>query len=74
MDLGGKSIIRNINREDEQCVLEYHKRGWTGSDAFKVDGKVLSGKKEVAFNIEGKWSDKIYLVNPKNKEDRELVF
>jgi hypothetical protein len=55
-------------------VLEYHKRGWTGSDAFKVDGQVFKGKKEVAYNIEGRWNDKVYLINPKDKNDKVCAF
>ena len=64
LDLGGKSIIRNCTT-GELAELEYHKRGWSASSAYKVDGNVLNAKKEVVFRIEGKWSETVSLVNPK---------
>ena len=65
VDIGGKSVIRNCSREGEYCELEFHKRGWSTSSAFKVDGEVYNSKKEVMFKIEGKWSEKIALINNK---------
>ena len=41
LDLGGKSVIKNC-RNGEKAVLEYHKRGWTSSSAFKVDGDLFN--------------------------------
>jgi hypothetical protein len=64
LDLGGKSVIRNLTTGD-YCELEYHKRGWSSSSAFKVDGEVYSKKKEVFFKIEGKWSEGATLTNTK---------
>lgn len=58
MDMGGKSIIRNCSNKDEQCILKYETRGWTSSNAFKVEGEVLSGK-NVEYKIGGKWSESI---------------
>jgi oxysterol-binding protein 1 len=37
LDLGGKSVIRNC-ANNEYCELEYHKRGWSSSNSFRVDG------------------------------------
>lgn len=55
-------------------ILEYHKRGWSGSDAFKVDGNLFSGNSKPDYKIDGKWSDKIYLTSTKNKDDKTCVF
>ncbi|CDW74380.1 oxysterol-binding protein [Stylonychia lemnae] len=70
VDLGGKSIIRNCSREGEYCELEFHKRGWSASSAFKLDGEVFNSRKEVIYKIEGKWSERVNLINNKtgNKE------
>jgi len=38
LDLGGKSTIRNMMRPGEICELEFHKRGWSASSFFRVDG------------------------------------
>lgn len=65
VDIGGKSVVRCTNREGDYCELEYHKRGWTSSSAFKVDGEIYNNKKEVIYKLEGKWSDKVSLVNNK---------
>jgi hypothetical protein len=67
VDLGGKSHIRCINkeREGDYAEIEFHKRGWSASSAFKLDGDVYNSRKEVIFKIEGKWSDKVWLINNK---------
>ena len=74
IDISGKSTIKNCSREGEECVLEYSKRGWYGKSAQKVVGSVFNSKKEVIYKIEGNWSSKIYLVNAKNPNDKELIF
>jgi hypothetical protein len=30
MDIGGKSIVKNLTRKGETCTLEYFKKGWSG--------------------------------------------
>jgi len=71
LDLGGKSIIRNCGKK-EYCELEYHKRGWSSSNSFKVDGDVFNEKKEVVYKIEGKWSEAVSLINPKNGQQEKI--
>lgn len=63
----------NKEREGEYVELEYHKRGWTASSAFKVDGELYSSKKEIAYKFEGKWSDKLFLINNKTGQ-KECVW
>lgn len=65
VDLGGKSIIRNCDTGD-YCQLEYHKRGWSSSNSFKVDGEVYNTKKEILYRLEGKWSEGVSIINAKN--------
>lgn len=72
LDLGSKSMIRNITTGD-YCQLEYHKRGWSSSNSFKVDGEVFSKRKELAYKVEGKWNDSVSIINSKNGH-REIIF
>lgn len=52
LDAGGKSVIRNTATGDE-AVLNFYRRGWTGSDAFKVDGKISNSKGEAIYRLNG---------------------
>eukprot|EP00347_Sterkiella_histriomuscorum_P008454 403345039 len=72
LDLGGKSVIRNCSNGD-YCQLEYHKRGWSSSNSFKVDGEVYSKKKELLYKVEGKWNQTVGIINAKNGV-KEAVF
>lgn len=60
IDIGGKSTIRNCNKEGEQCIFKYQTRGWTSSNAFKVDGEIYKGK-DIIYKIGGKWNESIGL-------------
>lgn len=72
LDLGGTSVITNLNRPKEVCHLEFHKRGWSESSYFKVDGEIYAGggakKDPVVYRLEGKWSENVHLINEKTKE------
>lgn len=74
IDLGGKSIIKNLNKPHEYCELEYHKRGWSAGSYFKIDGEIYSGpKKEVVYTFEAKWNESATLINAKTNE-KEIVW
>lgn len=68
VDLGGKSYVRccNKEREGDHVELEFHKRGWSASSAFKLDGEVFTNKKELVYKIDGKWSEKIFLTHARS--------
>lgn len=42
LDLSGKSTIRNMMKKEEYCELEFHKRGWSASSYFRVEGEIFS--------------------------------
>jgi hypothetical protein len=67
LDLSGKSTIKNMMKPQEYCELEFHKRGWSASSYFRVEGEIFSsgcGKKDTPFyRIEGKWSESATLIN-----------
>ena len=64
-------MIRNC-KTNEYCELEYHKRGWSSSNSFKVDGEVYNTKKEIMYKIEGKWSEGATMTNAKNGKKEEI--
>jgi hypothetical protein len=73
MDLSGKSTIKNMTTGDI-AILEYHKRGWTAANAFRIDGDIMNNKKEVIYKLDGGWNDKISIMNPKPKSEPEVLW
>jgi|LauGreDrversion4_2_1035121.scaffolds.fasta_scaffold245760_3 CRISPR/Cas system CMR-associated protein Cmr3 (group 5 of RAMP superfamily) len=67
LDLGGESTIKNMQRPGEICKLEFHKRGWSESTYYKVDGEIFKnggGKKDQAiYKIDAKWNKSATLTN-----------
>ena len=59
MDLGGKSIIKNLTKNGEYSELEFFKRNWNKNNAFKVQGEVFNKKKMKTYDVIGTWNDKI---------------
>ncbi len=76
LDLGGTSTIKNLSKPNEYCNLEFHKRGWSESSYYKVEGEIFNngnGKKgSPVYRIEGKWSESAVLINEKTKEKEVL--
>ena len=76
LDLGGTSTIKNMQKPNEHCVLEFHKRGWSESSYFKLDGEIYNTgtkKSSPVYRIEGKWSESAVLINEKTK-DKEVLW
>lgn len=72
--MGGKGYIRNLSCPTEQYVeIQFHKRGWQASQYYRLNGDVYSAPGVVAYRIEGKWTESIYLVDAKTGE-REIVW
>jgi hypothetical protein len=65
VDIGGKSVIKSLNRPGEYCEIEYYKRGWTSGNSFRLEGEVFNSKGEVVYKIEGRWNESIFLVDNK---------
>jgi hypothetical protein len=71
LDIGGKSIVRKCGT-NEYAELEYHKRGWSSSNSFRVDGQVFNAKKDVVYKLEGKWDNSVNLTNVKTGKKEEF--
>lgn len=68
IDLSGKSEIKNLKNPGEVCHLNYTVRGWSNHNAYKVDGTVFNASGKAVYKIEGKWNDKVYIVNVESGE------
>lgn len=74
LDAGGRGYIRNVSCPTEQYVeITFHKRGWSAGQHHRLNGDVYSAPGVVAYRIEGKWSDTIYLTDVKTGE-KETVW
>ena len=66
LDLQGKLYLRNIDRPDDRfAIVEFFKRGWSQNSYFKVTADVYSSATEIAYRLEGKWSESVTLTDVK---------
>ena len=73
LDAGGKGYIKNLACPTEKYVeIEFHKRGWSKSNQYKVDGNVYAGKDNVAYKIEGRWNESMNLIDCKTGASEEV--
>jgi hypothetical protein len=73
LDAQGKGYIRNLACPNDQYVeIEFHKKGWSKSNHYKVDGQVYSGKDKVAYKIEGRWNESMNLIDCTTGESEEV--
>jgi hypothetical protein len=71
LDIGGKSIIRKCGSA-EYTELDYHRRGWSSSNSYRVDGEVFNKKKEAVYKLEGKWDSGASMTNIKSGKKEEI--
>ena len=58
LDLAGKLYLRNMDMPNERySVVEFFKRGWSANSYFRVTADVYSSANEIAYRLEGKWSE-----------------
>ena len=72
VDIKEKLIIKNLSKEGEYAVVNFHERGWKQSSYFRLDGEVYNSKKQVVYKIDGKWSDSIYLTDVNTGERKQV--
>lgn len=56
IDHHGQMTTRNLHTGDTSKV-DFKKRGWSGKDAYAVDGYALKNGIQKKFRIFGKWID-----------------
>ena len=73
LDAQGRGYVRNMACPNDQYVdIEFHKRGWSKTNYFKVDGNVYASKDQVAYKIEGRWNESMYLIDCKTGQREEV--
>lgn len=45
LDISGKSIVKNLSNPGEFCELEFHKRGWSASSYYRVEGDIWAANR-----------------------------
>jgi hypothetical protein len=74
LDAAGKGYVRNVACPNDQYVeINFQKRGWSANSFYRLNGEVYSAPGVVAYRIEGKWTETIYLVDAKTGE-KEAVW
>lgn len=54
-------------------MIEYFQRGWSGSNAFRVEGKVMNSKGSEMFKVEGRWNDSVSIIESGNGK-KEVIW
>lgn len=54
VDVHGKLEVVNKTK-DIKCELTIHRQGWTGKNAYKVEGKVIDHSGQTRCKVEGLW-------------------
>lgn len=71
MELGDTVVIK-CPKNDLTCSLEFKTKGFFTGGYNNISGKILKGK-EVLYQLSGKWSNIMYIKNPKTKEKKVLL-
>ena len=58
----GIMTVRNL-RSGDFCEIEFKKRGWSGKNAFEVEGFCYSSLSQKKYKIIGKWIESISIIN-----------
>ena len=57
VDVHGTMELNNITT-GAKCTLTIHRQGWTGKNAYKVEGDVLDPQGNKRFHVSGLWNEK----------------
>ena len=64
LDVGGRAYMRNLKCPKEQYVeITFFKRNWSGDNNFRVTASVFSAPGKIAYRIEGRWNDEVFLMD-----------
>lgn len=55
-------MVKNLQTGDI-CNIEYKKKGWSGKNAYEIEGYALLRGKEKQFKIYGKWNEYLNIQN-----------
>lgn len=57
VDVHGKLEVTNITK-NLKCELTIHRQGWTGKNAYKVEGNVVDAGGVARYEVNGLWNQK----------------
>lgn len=69
----GTCTVKN-HKTGDVCVIEMLKKGWWSEGEFQVKGTVADAKGTVVYNIDGKWSESIYVDDLRNKKKKIEIY
>ena len=69
----GTCTVKN-HKTGDVCIIECMKKGWWNEGEFQVKGTVQDSKGNVAFNIDGKWSESIFVEDLRSKKKKFEVY
>ena|ERR1700733_13537956 len=67
----GKMTSKNYGTGD-YCEVEFKKRGWSGKNAFEIEGVVYSVTKEKRYRLSGKWTEYLDIKNLLTGEEERI--
>jgi len=71
IELSGKFNVTNTST-GEYATLEWHRRGWTASSAYHVDGAIHDRNGKVRYKLNGKWSDQVTLTSVDTNQEEVI--
>ena len=67
----GKMLVTNYLTKD-YAEIELLKKGWSGKNAFVLEGYAYSPNKEKKFKMWGKWTEAMYIKNLATGEEETI--
>lgn len=62
IDIQGKTSVINV-KTNERCDIQWKERGWSGKNAYQVEGVVKNSTGKPVYRMHGKFIEKLSLVN-----------
>jgi len=62
IDVHGNTEIKNLT-SGEKVEFTFYRRGWRGSNAYRVEAEVKDKEGNSKFKMKGHWNDKLFLTN-----------
>lgn len=75
LDLCGRMDVKCIknNPKGMYSWVDFFKRGWSEKNYFRMQGEIYAAPGDLAYRVEGRWSENVTLVNAKTGE-REVIW
>lgn len=71
VDVHGAMEITNVTK-NIKCSLNIHRVGWTSTNNYKVEGKILDSNSTPQFEISGRWNEYLSLKDLTTGKEQEI--